>query len=210
MPVSQPVQYSSIDLSGCRRRFWSRWQGWRPCAVRRLLPSHRWRGSRRRSSVFGRAWTRWVARSWGSGWRASTTGLGGSTGPGSGGSVWWRHRRRSRARSARCRRSEVRNNIGADALNLGDSKAGPRTVPLGASGRVLIEALPGRRDTDAFLCPRHAEGRGIWILTTFWRTACVDMKLGRLRLHDLRHTAVSPAIMSGENPPRISKLLGLR
>ncbi len=113
-----------------------------------------------------------------------------------------------------CRRSEVLDlrwrNIGDDALNLEDSKTGPRTVPLGASARALIEALPGPRDQDAFLFPRHAEGRGLWILTTCWRTACADAKLGRLRLHDLRHTAASQAVMAGENLPLVGKLLGHR
>ncbi len=112
------------------------------------------------------------------------------------------------------RRSEELNlrwrNIGADALNFNDSKTGPRAVPLGEVARALIEALPGPRDPDAFLFPRHAEGRGIWILTTCWRAVCADAKLGRLRLHDLRHTAASHAVMSGENRPLVGKLLGHR
>ncbi|MCY4317891.1 MAG: tyrosine-type recombinase/integrase, partial [Alphaproteobacteria bacterium] len=70
--------------------------------------------------------------------------------------------------------------------------------------------LPGPRDPDAFLFPRHAQGRGIWILTNCWRTACADTKLGRLRLHDLRHTAASQAVMAGENLPLVGKLLGHR
>ena len=113
-----------------------------------------------------------------------------------------------------CRRSEVLNlrwrDIGEDALNLRDSKTGPRAVPLGEGARALIAALPGVRDPDAFLFPRHAEGRGIWILPNCWRTACADAKLGRLRLHDLRHTAASQAVMAGENLPFVGKLLGHR
>ena len=113
-----------------------------------------------------------------------------------------------------CRRSEVLNlrwrNIGGDAIALEDSKTGPRAVPLGEAARALIEALPGARDPDAFLFPRHAEGRGVWVLTNCWRTACADAGLGRLRLHDLRHTAASQAIMTGENLPLVGKLLGHR
>ena len=90
-----------------------------------------------------------------------------------------------------CRRSEVLNlrwrDIGEDAINLADSKTGPRAVPLGEAARALIEALPGARETDAFQFPRHAEGRGEWSLTNCWRTVCADADLGRLRLHDLRH-----------------------
>ena len=113
-----------------------------------------------------------------------------------------------------CRRSEVLDlrwrDIGEDALNLEDSKTGPRVVPLGKAAQALIEALPGPRDPDAFLFPRHAEGRGIWILTNCWRTACADAKLGKLGLHDLRHTAASQAVMAGENLPLVGKLLGHR
>ena len=111
-----------------------------------------------------------------------------------------------------CRRSEVLNlrgrDIGAEAINLPDSKTGPRTVPLGEAARALIEALPGPRDADAFLFPRYAEGRGAYSLTTSWRALCADAKLGYLRLHDLRHTAASQAVMSGENLPLVGKLLG--
>ena len=107
------------------------------------------------------------------------------------------------------RRSEVLDlrwrDIGADAINLADTKTGPRAVPLGEAARALIEALPGPRDPDAFLFPRHAEGRGIWVLTTCWRTACADAGLGRLRLHDLRHTAASQAVMAGENLPLVGR-----
>ena len=113
-----------------------------------------------------------------------------------------------------CRRSEVLNlrwrDIGEDAINLPASKTGPRAVPLGEAARALVETLPGARDPDTFLFPRHAEGRGIWILTNCWRTACADAKLGRLRLHDLRHTAASQAVMAGENLPLVGKLLGHR
>ena len=111
-----------------------------------------------------------------------------------------------------CRRSEVLNlrwrNIGENALNLEDSKTGPRAVPLGEAARSLIKALPGPRDPDAFLFPRHAESRGIWVLTNCWRTAFADAGLGRLRLHDLRHTAASQTVMAGENLPQVGKLLG--
>ena len=85
-----------------------------------------------------------------------------------------------------CRRSEVLNlrwlDIGEDAIALEDSKTGPRAVPLGEAARALIKALPGPRDPDAFQHPRHAEGRGVWVLTNFWRTVCADAMLGRLHL----------------------------
>ena len=113
-----------------------------------------------------------------------------------------------------CRRSEVLNlrwrNIGADAITLADSKTGPRAVPLGEAARALIDTLPGRRKPEVFLFQRHAEGRGVYGLESCWRVVCADAKLGKLRLHDLRHTAASHAVMSGENLPLVGRLLGHR
>ena len=67
-----------------------------------------------------------------------------------------------------CRRSEVLNlrwrDIGADAINLPDSKTGPRAVPLGEAAWAHIAALPGAREADAFLFARYAEGRGAYSL----------------------------------------------
>ena len=66
------------------------------------------------------------------------------------------------------------------------------------------------RKPEAFLFPHHAEGRSVYSLDSCWRAVCADAKLGRLRLHDLRHTAASQAVMSGENLPLVGKLLGHR
>ena len=113
-----------------------------------------------------------------------------------------------------CRRSEVLNlrwrNIGGDTLNLEDSKSGPRAVPLGEAVRAHIASLSGARDRDAFLFPSYAHGKGYYPLRNCWRAVCADAKLGSLRLHDLRHTAASQAVMSGENLPLVGKLLGHR
>ena len=113
-----------------------------------------------------------------------------------------------------CRRGEVINlrwrDIGKDAINLSDSKTGPRAVPLGEAAQAHIEALPGVRDPDAFVFPRYARKRAPKALIDRWRAVCADAKLGRLRLHDLRHTAASQAVMSGEHLPLVGKLLGHR
>ena len=113
-----------------------------------------------------------------------------------------------------CRRSEVLDlrwrDIGEDAINLRDSKTGPRAVPLGKATRAHIATLPGARDPDTFLFPSYAHGKGYYPLRNCWRAVCDDAKLGRLRLHDLRHTAASQAVMAGENLPLVGKLLGHR
>ncbi len=113
-----------------------------------------------------------------------------------------------------CRRSEVLNlrwrDITDDAINLADSKTGPRAVPLGEAARAHVAALPRARDPDAYLFPRYAEAQGQSSLIACWRAVCADAKLGSLRLHDLRHTAASQAVMAGENLPLVGKLLGHR
>ena len=113
-----------------------------------------------------------------------------------------------------CRRGEVLDrrwrDIGGDAIMLPDSKTGARAVPLGAAAQAHIATLPGARHPDAFLFPRYAEGRGQYSLSTRWRAVCADAKLGRRRLHDLRHTMASQAVMAGENLPQVGKLLGHR
>ena len=59
-----------------------------------------------------------------------------------------------------CRRSEVLDlrwrNIVEDAINLADSKTGPRAVPLGEAARTLIDAMPGERKPDGYLFPQYA------------------------------------------------------
>ena len=113
-----------------------------------------------------------------------------------------------------CRRSEVLNlrwrDIGEDAINLPDSKTGPRAVPLGEAARARIAVLSGAIEPDALLFPRYAEGRAQYSLVACCRAVCADAKLGKLRLHDLRHTAASHAVMSGEGLPLVGRLLGHR
>ena len=113
-----------------------------------------------------------------------------------------------------CRRSEVLNlrwrDVRAEALNLPDSKTGPRAVPLGEAARALIEALRSERRRDGFLFPSYAEGWRQDALRLRWQEVCKDAGLGKLRLHDLRHTMASHAVMSGENLPLVGKLLGHR
>ena len=113
-----------------------------------------------------------------------------------------------------CRRGEVLDlrwrDIGDGVITLADIKTGPRTVQLGEAAQAIVAALPGSRDPDAFLFPKNAGRDSPTNIVTCWRAVCDDAKLGKLRLHDLRHTAASHAVMSGENLPLVGKLLGHR
>ena len=83
-------------------------------------------------------------------------------------------------------------------------------VPLGKAAQAHVAAMSGPCDPEAFLFPGYAEGRGQSSLVACWRAVCADAGLGRLRLHDLRHTAASQAVMAGENLLLVGKLLGHR
>ncbi len=113
-----------------------------------------------------------------------------------------------------CRRGEVLNlrwrDIGENAIALRDSKTGPRSVPLGEAAQAVIEALPGPRDPDTCLFPANAGRSTPHNIANCWQTVCEEANLGKVRLHDLRHTAASHAVMSGENLPLVGKLLGHR
>ena len=84
------------------------------------------------------------------------------------------------------------------------SKVSFSVIGTGTPGNPAVEArLP---DSSGAAWPL----RGSYSLTECWHTARDRAKLGRLRLHDLRHTVASHAVMSGENLPQVGKLLGHR
>ena len=114
-----------------------------------------------------------------------------------------------------CRRGEVLTlrwgDIGQDAIQLADAKAGARAVPLSTPARAILDALPGERHPDAHVFPGHAGGAHRQDLVRVrWHAICADAGIGRARLHDLRHAVASHAVMSGENLPLVGKLLGHR
>ena len=82
----------------------------------------------------------------------------------------------------------VRGALSASAMNRREMRLSPR------SGI----ALNGR----ATSCNRNCR------LRDCWRAVCENAKLGMLRLHDLRHTAPSHAVMAGENLRLVGEVLG--
>ena len=116
-----------------------------------------------------------------------------------------------------CRVSEAVNlewqDILPDRLRLRDSKTGPRDIPLGSPVRRFLKSYRAklqRKEIGAFqhvfpLAGRqHYEGvRSIWVSVR--READLPPKL---RIHDLRHSFASHAVMSGETLFTTSRLLG--
>ena len=112
-----------------------------------------------------------------------------------------------------CRSGEIRTlqwrEVGEHVLALTDSKTGPRTVYLNRDAKALIERRP--RMDSAYVFPsvrdsdRPCSERSLW---NFWHMARERAGLADARLHDLRHTHASQAVMMGVPLPVVSKLLG--
>ena len=99
--------------------------------------------------------------------------------------------------------SEVRDGM----LALVDSKTGPRTVPLGSGARAILDRQPRNGSPFVFPSPRDpARPRGPELL--FWYRIRREAGIEDVRLHDLRHTMASHAVMNGVPVPVVSRLLG--
>ena len=110
-----------------------------------------------------------------------------------------------------CRYGEIANLVWGEVvrnrLKLADSKSGARTVWLGEDAVALLRALPrGKPEELVFANPRT--GRAFKTLGTYWYPIRKAAGLGRLRLHDLRHSFASHAAAASETLPMIGKLLG--
>ena len=112
-----------------------------------------------------------------------------------------------------CRKNEIvrlrRDEVTGNLLRLRDSKTGPRTVFLNAAARAIID----RRMTSGteFLFPSPTDaGRPLGKMLHFWHAIRKEAGLEDIRLHVLRHTYASYAVMQGTPLPVVARLLGHR
>ena len=110
-----------------------------------------------------------------------------------------------------CRRGEIVRlrwcEVQGATLRLTDSKTGPREVWMSATAREIIERQPRVGSAWVFPSPRdaakpHRDHIGLWY------RARKEAGLEDVRLHDLRHTYASHAVMSGVPLPIVARLLG--
>ena len=111
-----------------------------------------------------------------------------------------------------CRRNEIarlhRDEVKGDRLELRDSKTGPRTVPLNDGARNILER-------------RMAQGDGPWVFASasdphrhrhyglpLWYAIRREAGIEDVRLHDLRHTVASQAVLNGVPLTVTARLLG--
>lgn len=111
-----------------------------------------------------------------------------------------------------CRKSEIKDlrwsEVCGDALRLADAKTGPRTVFLSADARAVIERQrTGQEGTFVFPSPVRP-GRPLSDALSLWPRVRARAGLTGVRLHDLRHTYASQAVMQGIPLPVVARLLG--
>ena len=110
-----------------------------------------------------------------------------------------------------CRRNEIIrlrwSEVDGDRLVLGDSKAGPRVVPLNTHARRILDCRPSGASPFVFPSPRDPSRSRSGNLP-FWYRARREACIEDVRLHDLRHTHASYAVMNGVPVPVVSRLLG--
>lgn len=120
-----------------------------------------------------------------------------------------------------CRRGEIVRlrwaevDLKSGCLRLADSKTGPRTVWLGAEAIAVLETQQRLRATE----PAHL--RSEWVFPdrrdprrprskdlSAWAKIRQAAGIADCRIHDLRHTYASHALMAGVPMPVVSRLLG--
>ncbi len=112
-----------------------------------------------------------------------------------------------------CRKSEIRTlrwqDVDGNTVNLGDAKTGPRRVILNAPARAILERQPRTGSAWVFPSPldrRQPLSRNL----SLWYSVRKEAQIEDVRLHDLRHTFASHAVLQGVPLPVVSRLLGHR
>ena len=110
-----------------------------------------------------------------------------------------------------CRKSEILTlrwqDVDVDTINLIDAKTGPRRVFLNAPARAILERQPRSASTYVFPAASNP-GRPLSYHLPLWRSVRREAGIEDVRLHDLRHTFASHAVLQGVPLPVVSRLLG--
>ena len=110
-----------------------------------------------------------------------------------------------------CRKGELVElrwkEVGDGVLRLADSKTGPRTVFLSRAAQALIARQPRTGGPYVFPSPKDGS-RPRSSELSLWRKVRCEAGIEDVRLHDLRHTFASHAVMRRVSLPVLSQLLG--
>ncbi len=92
-------------------------------------------------------------------------------------------------------------------LRLPDSKTGEKTIALPTPAIEILHTLPRHQDNDFVICGQKT-GQSYINIQRVWNRVRTQADLHHVRIHDLRHTFASIAVMSGMSLPAIGSLLG--
>ncbi|MEP6342089.1 MAG: tyrosine-type recombinase/integrase [Maricaulaceae bacterium] len=110
-----------------------------------------------------------------------------------------------------CRLGEIRtlkwNYIKGNRIDFPDSKTGHKRIPLNAAAMDVLQQTPRKMDNEYVICGDVC-GQPIINLQKSWRRIRREAGLDDVRIHDLRHTFASHAVMGGTPLALVSKLLG--
>ena len=110
-----------------------------------------------------------------------------------------------------CRKGEIVHlrwsEVHRDALVLADSKTGARKVPLNTQARRILERQARGGSPFVFPSPLDPSRPRSYALS-LWHRVRRQADIEDVRLHDLRHTHASHAVMNGVPVPVVSRLLG--
>ena len=110
-----------------------------------------------------------------------------------------------------CRRGEIVglrwSEVQADGLVLANTKTGPRKVPLNAQARAILDRQPRTKSPFVFPSPLDPSRPRSGELSLWYRVRR-QTGIKDVRLHDLRHTHASHAVMNGVPVPVVARLLG--
>ncbi len=110
-----------------------------------------------------------------------------------------------------CRLGEIQtlqwDHVTTTHLALPDSKTGKRRIPLSNDARMILENLPISEGNPYVIVGKHPNTH-ITDLERPWRRLREAAGMPELRIHDLRHTFASIAVMNGVDLLMVGKILG--
>jgi integrase len=92
-------------------------------------------------------------------------------------------------------------------IRLPDSKTGAKSIPLGAPALKVLQTLP-RIDGNPHVFVGDKEGAHLVGLPHIWERLKERAGLADVRIHDLRHSFASGAVMAGDSLFLVGKMLG--